>query len=73
MTLKCKPLFQGVRLFKISCQNNQITKSDQDHWHGRTSQGGEGTESDFKKLQAVKRGYLKTQIIRCCPKGILFQ
>lgn len=73
MTLKCKPLFQGVRLFKISCQNNQITKSDQDHWHGRTSRGGEGRESDFKKLQAVKRGYLKTQIIRCCPKGILFQ
>lgn len=22
-----KPLFQGMRLFKISCQNNQIIKS----------------------------------------------
>ena len=59
VTLKCKPLFQGVGLFKISCQNNQITKSDQSLWHGRTSQGGEGRERDFKKLQAVKTGYLK--------------
>lgn len=51
--LKCKPLFQGVCLFKISCQNDWITKSDQVYWHGSRKRSGKGRKGDFKKLEVV--------------------